>query len=250
MPEPVILDAAGGSQALGPASASPLLAALFPPGVAAAELRSPADPALLLAEELAHAGRFAPKRLLEYAAGRLCARRALADLDIRGFALCPQPDRRPSWPAGIVGSISHTEGFCGAVVARDRSCRGLGLDIERIARVTEEIWSRILTEQERAHIQALPAPARQPAAALVFSGKEAFYKCYGAEAGRWIEFQDVEVKLAGVVGQEGAFAIEARGDFSLPISVAARLHGRYRFHEGLVTTGMGLLAGKEPAAEG
>jgi len=100
-----------------PASLSPILAGLFPQGVVAAELREPADAALLLPEERQSCSGFGSKRLEEFAAGRVCARRALAELGIIGFPLPADDDRRPCWPRDVAGSITHTTGFCGAVVA-------------------------------------------------------------------------------------------------------------------------------------
>ena len=78
-----------------PARLSPVLQALFPDGVVAAELREPGRVELLLPEEAGSLGRSVPQRQQEFAAGRLCARRALEPLGITGFALLPAPDRRP-----------------------------------------------------------------------------------------------------------------------------------------------------------
>src|SRR5450631_1625040 len=88
---------------------------LFPAGVIAAELREPGSVGLLLPEEAAGLGRAVPERQQEFAAGRLCARRVLAELKIVDFAVIAQPDRQPRWPATVVGSITHTTGLCAAV---------------------------------------------------------------------------------------------------------------------------------------
>jgi 4'-phosphopantetheinyl transferase EntD len=100
-----------------PASLSPLLASLFPPGVAAAGLRMAGDPSLLFPDETRYLGRAVPKRTREFAAGRLCARRALAEFGVTGYPLRMNRDRRPHWPAPVIGSITHTTGMSGAVVA-------------------------------------------------------------------------------------------------------------------------------------
>jgi 4'-phosphopantetheinyl transferase EntD len=58
-----------------PAAHSPSIESLFLPGVAAAELCGPGDPELLAPEESVAVARAVPKRVREFAAGRLCARR-------------------------------------------------------------------------------------------------------------------------------------------------------------------------------
>jgi len=100
-----------------PADLSPTLSRLFLPGVVAADLRGPGDVKLLMPEEARYLGRAVPKRVREFAAGRLCARRALAEFGIVDFAVEVADDRQPVWPASMVGSITHTAGFCAAVAA-------------------------------------------------------------------------------------------------------------------------------------
>src|SRR5437867_13394741 len=121
-------------------SLSPLLSTLFPPGVVAAQSNGYATSASLDPAELERTLDFAPKRLREYCAGRLCARRALAELGISGHSLRHGQDRRPVWPQGVVGSITHTDSFCAAVVARKGPLRAIGLDAEGVCKVTSEIW--------------------------------------------------------------------------------------------------------------
>ena len=57
---------------MNPATLSTRLGSLFPPGAVAADLRGPGDPKLLLAAEAMYLGRAVPKRVQEFAAGRLC----------------------------------------------------------------------------------------------------------------------------------------------------------------------------------
>ena len=103
-----------------PATLSPALAGLFPPGVVATELRETGDPHLLLPAEARYLGRAVPKRIGEFAAGRLCARRGLAEFGVVDFAVEMAADRQPIWPAALVGSITHTAGFCASVIAERR----------------------------------------------------------------------------------------------------------------------------------
>src|SRR5215469_17508082 len=101
-----------------PAVLSAEVAALFPGDVFAACLTREAPPWLLSAQELSCVSHCANERIEQFAAGRLCARRALEALGIAGFSLLTAPDRRPLWPAGVTGSITHTAGYAAAVVGR------------------------------------------------------------------------------------------------------------------------------------
>ncbi len=192
-----------------PATLSAAVAELFPPGVAAAELRQPGDSSLLYPEEAAGIERAVPERAREFAAGRLCARRALAEFGIAGFALEMGLDRAPVWPGSMVGSITHTRGFCAAVVAERGRFRSLGLDVEAAGGVKRELWERICLPAELDWLESLPVRARGSAATLVFSAKEAFYKCQYPVTRERLRFADLcvsvpEPEAVGATGGAGS----------------------------------------------
>jgi hypothetical protein len=75
---------------------------LFPPGVAVAVRREPGDPADLLPGEAVYVAKAVPKRINEFAAGRACARRALATFGMPGGSCwrrrtASRCGRRASW---------------------------------------------------------------------------------------------------------------------------------------------------------
>ena len=177
------------------AQLSPDFQALFAPGVVAAALHGPGDVTQLLPAEADSLGRASPQRAAEYAAGRECARLALAHLGITGFAVLPAPDRRPVWPAGVVGSITHTRGLCAAVVAPRSVFRGLGVDTEIIGNVHADLWPRICVPAEISWLESLPLAHRAAAAALVFAAKEAFYKGQSPLTDEWLKFADLAVQV-------------------------------------------------------
>jgi 4'-phosphopantetheinyl transferase EntD len=230
-------------------SLSTKLAGLFLPGAVVADLREPGDPGLLLPEEAAYLGRAVPKRAQEFAAGRLCARRALAEFGIVDFPLRVGDDRQPRWPGSMVGSITHTAGFCAAVVAERRRARALGLDSEVVGDVNPEIWPRVCTSIETAWLQSIPAAERAAAVTLIFSAKEAFYKCQYPVVGERLDFHDVRIEAAapgateGWSASEGTFLIHATRSIAISTQAALPLPGRYVFHEAFVTAGMSLAAG-------
>jgi 4'-phosphopantetheinyl transferase EntD len=153
---------------MNPAALSSRLGSLFPPGAVAADLHGPGDPRLLLAAEAVHVGRAVPKRVQEFAAGRLCARRALAEFGIVDFPLKAADDRQPIWPDSVVGSITHTAGFAGAVVAERRSAAALGIDSEVVGDVCADIWPSICVPAETAWMESLPPAERAAAVTMIF----------------------------------------------------------------------------------
>jgi 4'-phosphopantetheinyl transferase EntD len=221
-----------------PARLSPLVAHLFPPGVAGAELRIAGDPSLLFPDEARYLGHAVPKRIQEFAAGRLCARRALAEIGFTDYPLRVNGDRRPQWPAPVVGSITHTTGMCGAVVAKQEQFRAIGLDMEIVGRVTPEIWPTICTPEEAAWLDALREPERSRCAALIFSAKETFYKCQYGVTRQWLEFGDVALDLPCSDARTGCFALRPLREITMLARDTLPLMGRFEFHGSLVVTGM------------
>jgi len=236
---------------MNPAELSTRLGSLFPPGTVAAELRQPGDPRLLLPEEAAHLGRAVPKRVREFAAGRLCARRALAEFGIVDFPIKVADDRQPLWPDTVVGSITHTEGFCAAVIADRHRLLGVGLDSEVVGDVNANIWSSICVPAESAWIRSLPASEQAAAVTLVFSAKEAFYKCQYPIVRERLSFHDARVEPTAWGTTNGVFEIHATRRIALSMHAASPLQGRYSFHEKFVTAGiaLGRAAGEGAAGE-
>jgi 4'-phosphopantetheinyl transferase EntD len=187
------------------------------------------------------------KRVAEFTAGRLCARRAMAELGIHDFALVSAPNRRPVWPSGLVGSITHTKGFCAAVVAPQSRFLGLGIDTENAGRVTPELWERICVEAERAWIGTLPPQRQAAAAALVFACKEAVYKCQSPLTDEWLDFEDLRVEpedLLQVQAVDGVGAVQIlpTRDLAMAQRVTPPLAARFRFHGDYVSVGVALEA--------
>jgi 4'-phosphopantetheinyl transferase EntD len=225
-----------------PATLSSRLGRLFLPGAVAAELCGRGDPKLLLAAEAVYVGRAVPKRVQEFAAGRLCARRALAEFGIVDFPINAADDRQPIWPDNYVGSISHTSGFGAAVVAERAMAAALGLDSEVVGDVHPEVWPSICVPIETAWIESLPASEQAAAVTLIFSAKEAFYKCQYALVHERLDFHDVRVEVEAWGASRGTFRILATRNIALRTHTSLPVQGRYLYHERLVTAGMSLAA--------
>lgn len=221
-----------------PAILSPLLTSLFPPGVVGAELQIAGDPSLLFSDEVQYLGHAIPKRVQEFAAGRLCARRALAEFRFTDYPLRMNSDRRPQWPVSVIGSISHTAGMCGAVVAKQSQFRAIGLDMEFAGHVTPEIWPSICTREEMAWLAALREPEQSRCAALIFSAKESFYKCQYNITRQWLEFDDVTLDISAHDANAGGFVLRPQRRIALLGLDTMPWKGRFQFYGSLVVTGM------------
>lgn len=225
-----------------PARLSNELAALYPPGVVAAELDVAPPQGLLSESELSVISHCAEKRIIDFTAGRLCARRALEAFGVYGFSVLPAPDRTPRWPEGLVGSITHTQGYSAAVLGRRASLAGLGIDSELVASVHEELWPRICTPPELARLEALSSTRRASAAALIFAAKEAFYKCQYPHTAEWLEFEDIEIDSPDFEAEQGDFTILPRRALVISSRTGQALRGKFRVHGALLTCGVALAA--------
>ena len=90
---------------------------LFSAGCVAEEAVPQLHDAELFPEERACLAKAVEKRRAEFGTARVCARRALAQLGFPPMPLVPNKDRSPVWPQGVVGSITHTRGYCAVIVA-------------------------------------------------------------------------------------------------------------------------------------
>lgn len=221
-----------------PAHLSASLAGLFPRGVLAAELRGPCDPALLYPQEAAHLGNAVAERCQEFAGGRVCARRVLAELGILDFPIKAAEDRQPQWPQAIVGSITHTTGFCAAVAAEKKLIAAIGIDSERAESVESKLWPGVCTAAEIDWLRGLPESQQAAAATLLFTAKEAFYKCQYPLVGERLSFHDATVEVPAWPAVRGAFTIHANCSIAIARHARLPLAGRYVFHEQFVTAGV------------
>ena len=151
----------------------------------------------LYPEERRHieAGSWAVERQREFAAARACARRALRRLGLAPCPLVPHADRAPRWPDGIAGSITHTRELCLVAIARRGRGASLGVDVERVTAAGADIEALVCTPAERRWLNAQPAAQRERNVRLLFSAKEAFYKCQYPLTRTFLDFQEVELGI-------------------------------------------------------
>lgn len=197
----------------------------------------PGTPDALLPEEAQRTLGFSPKRLAEYRATRHCARKALERLGTRNFPVVSGPDRAPIWPDHVAGSITHTgdleAGWCGVAVAAKRELVSLGIDAESDAPLAHEIWDDVLTRAEVDALASLPEQDRGLRAKVVFSAKEAVYKCQYPLSRQFVGFHEVAVSLQP---DTGSFVASFLREAGTTFARGDALHGRYIHVPGLVIT--------------
>ena len=167
---------------------------ILPPEVVAVEAFRDAPDATLFPAEEAVVARAVDKRRREFATARACARAALGRLGIAPVPILPGERGAPQWPDGIVGSMTHCEGFRAAAVARDRDVASLGIDAEPDQPLPDGVLEMIVNDRERAQLAALSAADPDVCwERLLFSAKESVYKAWFPLTRRWLDFTEAEV---------------------------------------------------------
>ncbi|MFK0237467.1 4'-phosphopantetheinyl transferase family protein [Streptomyces vinaceus] len=173
-------------------------------------------------------------RQREFATARDCARRALARLGVAYEPLVPGASGAPSWPAGVVGSMTHCPGFRAAAVARAARFHVVALDAEPNDPVPGGVLRRVAGARERQWVErALATGDGVRWDRLLFSAKECVYKAWSPLTGRFLDFHEVELRPAG----EGALAARlAVPGIELDGRPVDELHVRWVVRGGLLTT--------------
>ncbi|MCV7194862.1 4'-phosphopantetheinyl transferase PptT [Mycolicibacterium brumae] len=168
-----------------------LISAVAPAPVVGAELYSDPPDLAPLAEEAPLIAKSVDKRRNEFITVRHCARTALAGLGVDPVPILKGDKGEPLWPDGVVGSITHTEGYRGAAVARAAEVRSIGIDAEPHDVLPKGVLDAISLPNERTEISALPAELHWDR--ILFCAKEATYKAWYPLTHRWLGFEDAHI---------------------------------------------------------
>jgi 4'-phosphopantetheinyl transferase EntD len=210
---------------------------LFPGAVAAAVATAASFEAPLLRGEETTVRTAVASRRREFAAGRDCARRALAQL---GGPQGPIPgrDRAPVWPSGFVGSISHCKGFCAAVAGRQADFASIGFDVENLSALSAAAARIILTPAETTTLTTAPPAPGLPWVTIAFSAKEAVYKSVHPLTRERLSFHDVALAFR----PDGRFSVEAAASDLSSAHLFPAIEGRWDVDADRVYTGACLRA--------
>ncbi|MBM2619661.1 4'-phosphopantetheinyl transferase superfamily protein [Actinoplanes sp. LDG1-06] len=217
-----------------------ILRAVLPPAVTWVETRDDRGADELFPEEAAVVAKAVAKRQAEFATVRWCARQALARLGVTSGPIVPGERGAPSWPAGVVGSMTHCLGYRAAAVARRGEVTSIGVDAEPAAPLPDGVLEAIARPAETEMLARLAA--REPGIhwdRLLFSAKESVYKAWFPVAGTFLEFHEAELVVDPAAGTFTARLLQ-RGPF-------LELGGRWTQTDGVVATSVVVLSPSAPA---
>jgi 4'-phosphopantetheinyl transferase EntD len=103
-----------------------LLSDVLPDTVAAAEMYDDPPDLAPLPEEEPLIAKSVAKRRNEFITVRYCARQALGEIGVPPVPILKGEKGEPCWPDGVVGSLTHCDGYRGAAVGRHESVRSGG----------------------------------------------------------------------------------------------------------------------------
>jgi len=193
---------------------------------------------LFAAEHTSIAGA-AAVRQAEFAAGRTYARAALRTLGCSDQPILSAQDRRPIWPAGFTGSISHSRTLCVAIVACRQSYTSLGVDVEPAIPLKPILYSAVGRQEER---QDFACPINTPMGMvdrgkLVFAIKEAVFKAYYPVTRFWLDFQHAMVDIDKHTQRFTVHLVEEVPEFP----GAPTLTGRWSLFDGHILVALALV---------
>ena len=185
--------------------------------------------------------RAVPKRRLEYAAGRFCAQQALQQCAAADAAAVVGTGAHgePLWPPGIVGAITHTHEFAAAAVALKRDARAIGLDAERLTQLSADVLDYIAVPAEIPALTLTSQLAADAVASIVFSAKEALFKCLYPEVQRYFDFRDAVIEA---IDPSGSFTARLLVELTPALAQGSRFQGRFALADGRVYTAIVLEA--------
>jgi 4'-phosphopantetheinyl transferase EntD len=153
------------------------------------------DAADLLPAELQCTADMVAQRRNEFAAGRAAVRMATMADGSEPFAVPMGVDRAPVWPTGIIGSIAHSSDICLAAISRSKRYAAIGIDIELDVPLPPDIAAEIVHAGDGLGLESGTARLAKDYDVVVFSAKEAAYKCQFPLTGALLGFEALSIRL-------------------------------------------------------
>ena len=213
-----------------------LISRLLPGPIRSVEVFADIPDAPVFPEEEALIASAVERRRAEFATTRACAHLALDRLGIARAPILRGEAGEALWPEGIVGSLTHCEGYRAAAVARREFVAALGIDAEPSVRLPPGVLSLVALPREQAMVDELTKASDLPSEIcwdhLLFSAKESVFKAWSTLTGMWLGFRDVRLTL----DPDGPFTT----CFHIAVPKSARalsgIEGRWLVSRGLILT--------------
>ena len=193
----------------------------------------------LYPEEEAVVAQAVRKRRREFAVVRSCARRAMDKLGVPPQPVLPGERGAPRWPAGLVGSMTHCDGYGAAALVRATDLASLGIDAEPDGPLPDGVLEAVALPAERERLLGLTHD--HPAVhwdRLLFSAKESVYKAWFPLTRQWLDFSEADIEIGVDPGDR------RHGSFRAELLVPGPLVGGRRLghFDGRWAVGRGLMA--------
>ncbi|MFI1237046.1 4'-phosphopantetheinyl transferase Npt [Nocardia salmonicida] len=169
-----------------------MLERILPRSVASAELLVfPEDLKAHPAEEHLIA-KSVEKRRRDFIGARHCARLALEQLGEQPVAIGKGERGMPLFPRGIVGSLTHCDGYRAAATAHSLRFRSVGIDAEPHDTLPDGVLGSVSLPAEREWLSDTEGEGLH-LDRLLFCAKEATYKAWFPLTLRWLGFEDAHI---------------------------------------------------------
>ncbi|MFD5680815.1 4'-phosphopantetheinyl transferase family protein [Streptomyces bacillaris] len=212
----------------------------------------------LFPEEEELIARSVPKRRNDFATARACARRAMAKLGLEPVAVLHGKRGMPLWPEGIIGTLTHCEGYRAAALARAGDVLSLGIDAEPHAPLPDGVAELVVLPSERERFAGEAGDIHWDR--LLFSAKESVFKTWYPLTLTELDFEEADLTFhreapEGREGDRAGVGSSGRaveGTFSARLlrtdpAVPPVLEGRWRIEDGIVATALLLRADQREA---
>jgi len=182
----------------------------------------------LTAEEIQTAGTIkAGARRYEFERSRLLLRSQTG----AKTSFLPDSENIPGWPPNLCGSITHKNGHVAISTASKSYFHSIGIDTENAVKDISHLQEKICTTTELNLIQSLSKEENVElgsAVALIFSAKEALFKCHFPLGKLMFWFHDAEVEHIDFT--TGDIAIKVLLDTSAMTKKGFVTKGRFLLH--------------------
>ncbi|TVP73058.1 MAG: phosphopantetheinyl transferase [Rhodobacteraceae bacterium] len=149
----------------------------------------------LMGDEVLAIEQVSTARARAFGAGRQAAREAMAQLGLIPRPVLQGIDLAPVWPAGLTGSITHTDTACLAVVTDAPEIAALGIDLEPATALEPSLWPVVCTMPEMNWLARLGPTQRGNFAQLILCAKHAVYKAQFQISRTELDFQAVGLDI-------------------------------------------------------
>lgn len=204
---------------------------ILPAGAVAEEAFHDEADVQLYPEEAALVRAAGDKRRNEFTTVRGCARRALARMGLPPRPVLPDAHGAPRWPAGVIGSMTHCNGYRAVALARTSDVTTLGIDAETNGPLPHGVLESIAAPEEQALVRNLLRTRPEIHwGRLLFSMKEAIYKSWYPLTGQRPDFGDALITFSA---DSPVFTASLHCPHAPQIT---RAEGRWLHRDGLLVT--------------